>query len=135
MPGNTATIDVAVLRVQWDSQMPMAAICTHWTIAKDQLIRLRDVFELPKRHDRSLRYKPPRPGKIPPEEIRASRASLALAPMIAARVTAVQAMWTEDIRRARQVAKSSPMQLRWINASDVIDRFLDEPEEPPVEID
>lgn len=126
MAGNTATIDFAILRVQWDSQMPMAAICTHWTIAKDQLIRLRDVCELPKRHDRSLRYKPPRPPKVDEAEDEASRSSLALAPQIAERVTAVQAMWTEDIRLLRQVAQSSPFLVRWVNATDVIQRFLDD---------
>lgn len=135
MAGNTAAIDVAVLRIQWDSQMPMAAICTHWTIAKDQLIRLRDVFELPKRHDRSLRYKPPRPPRVDEAEDEASRASLSLAPQIAERVTAVQSQWTEEIRLSRQVAQSSPFLVRWINAADVIQRFLDDDEPPPVEVD
>ena len=124
MPGNTATIDAAILRVQWESQMPMAAICTHWTIAKDQLIRLRDVWHLPKRHDRSLRYKPPRDPGPDDEEERASRESLSLAPQIAARATCVQAMWTEQQRLDRTMAtKPSEGMLRWIKAKDIVQRF------------
>lgn len=60
MAGITATIDFATLRIQWDSQAPMAAICAHWTITKDQLIRLKAVVPLPPRHDRRLRFKPKR---------------------------------------------------------------------------
>ena len=124
MPGNTATIDAAILRVQWESQMPMAEICTHWTIAKDQLIRLRDVWHLPKRHDRSLRYKPPRDPGPDDEEERASRDSLSLAPQIAARATCVQAMWTEQQRLDRTMAtKPSEGMLRWIKAKDIVQRF------------
>ena len=124
MPGNTATIDAAILRVQWESQMPMAAICTHWTIAKDQLIRLRDVWHLPKRHDRSLRYKPPRDPGPDDEEERASRESLSLAPQIAARATCVQALWTEQQRLDRTMAtKPSEGMLRWIKAKDIVQRF------------
>ena len=127
MPGNTATIDAAILRVQWESQMPMAAICTHWTIAKDQLIRLRDVWHLPKRHDRSLRYKPPRDPGPDDEEERASRESLSLAPQIAARATCVQAMWTEQQRLDRTMAtKPSEGMLRWIKAKDIVQRFAND---------
>lgn len=135
MPGNTATIDVAVLREQWSSQMPMVAICTHHTISKDQLIRLKFVFDLPPRHDRSLRYKPPRPPKVDQAEDEASRSSLALAPQVAARVTAVQAQWTEEVRMSRQTAQSSPFLVRWVRAADVIQKFLDDEYEPPVEVE
>jgi hypothetical protein len=124
MAGNTSAIDLAVLRVQWESQIPMAAICTHWTVTKDQLVRLRDHYALPKRHDRSLRYKPPRdPGPDDAEEL-ASRESLSLAPQIAARVTCVQAMWTEQTRldRTMPTAPGAGM-LRWINAKEIVQRF------------
>lgn len=138
MPGNTATIDVAVLRIQWVSQMPMAAICTHHTISKDQLIRLKSVYDLAPRHDRSRRYKPPRdPGPNDAEEL-ASRAGLELAPQIAERVTSVQAMWTEDVRLSRTVTKSPGAGLlRWVNASEIVQRFLrdDDESEPLVEVD
>jgi hypothetical protein len=51
--GNTTTIDVQTLRMQWSSHSTMASICTYWSISRDQLIRLRDVYSLAKRHDRT----------------------------------------------------------------------------------
>jgi hypothetical protein len=42
--GNTTTIDVQTLRMQWSSHSTMASICTYWSISRDQLIRLRDVY-------------------------------------------------------------------------------------------
>jgi len=108
MAGNTAAIDRLTLELQWESYEPMAAICTHWTISKDQLIRLRDVWRLPLRLDRARRYKPGRDDRLEeptPEEEAASLAGLGLAPMVAARVTCVQARWTEREWRDRQVSK------------------------------
>ena len=139
MPGNTTAIDVTVLAIQWESPMPMAAICTHHSITKDQLIRLRDFHELPKRHDRSRRYKPPRdPGPDDAEEL-ASRSSLSLAPRIAARVTCVQVTWSEETRLARTVTKNPGAGLlRWVNANELVQRFLSDSTdetEPPVEVD
>jgi RNase P subunit RPR2 len=55
--GNTTTIDVQTLRMQWSSHSTMASICTYWSISRDQLIRLRDVYSLAKRHDRTKRRK------------------------------------------------------------------------------
>jgi hypothetical protein len=60
MAGITATIDLNLLRIQWDSHSAMVAICTHWTITKDQLIRLKGVVPLAPRHDRRFRFKPKR---------------------------------------------------------------------------
>lgn len=108
MAGNTAAIDRLTLEIQWESYEPMAAICSHWTITKDQLIRLRDVWALPLRLDRARRYKPGRDDRLEeptPEEEAASLAGLALAPMVAARVTSVQAHWSEREWRDRQVSK------------------------------
>ena len=124
MPGNTATIDLATLRVQWDSHSTYASICTHWTITRDQLIRLRDVLPLAKRHDRRLRLKPPRAPRPDAAEIEASRASLSLAPQIAERVTVVQSTWSHEVRMARRCAESSPFLLRWIEPGGVIRKFL-----------
>lgn len=101
MAGSTATIDVTVLRLQWSSHSSMADICSYWTVSRDQLIRLRDVYELPKRHDRRARQKPPRTPPPGSDEERASEESLELAPQIAARVTCVQAMWSDAVREAR----------------------------------
>jgi hypothetical protein len=122
--GDTATIDVAFLREQWASHIPISQICTNFTITRDQVTRLKFVYDLPPRHDRSLRYKPPRdPGPDDAEEL-ASRESLSLAPQIAARVTCVQAMWTEQTRldRTMPTAPGAGM-LRWINAKEIVQRF------------
>jgi len=101
MRGNTTAIDVQVLRMQWDSHSSMASICTFWTVSRDQLIRLRDVYELPKRHDRRARKKPARePGPSRAEQ-RASMATLDLAPKVAKRAAMVQATWSDDTRKAR----------------------------------
>ena len=124
MAGDTATIDVAFLREQWASHIPISQICTNFTITRDQVTRLKFVYDLPPRHDRSLRYKPPRdPGPDDAEEL-ASRESLSLAPQIAARVTCVQAMWTEQTRldRTMPTAPGAGM-LRWINAKEIVQRF------------
>jgi hypothetical protein len=135
MAGNTAAIDRVTLRAQWDSYMPMAAICAHWTVSKDQLISLRDAWELPKRHDRSRRYKPPRaPAPGDAEEL-ASQSSLSLAPQIAERVTIVQAMWSAEQWIDRAVNKGTPFSLRHIRADELIERFLGDEDEPLVEVD
>lgn len=99
--GNTATIDFATLRMQWESHSSMASICTYWTITKDQLIRLRDVLPLPKRHDRRFRFKPKRSEyRDPtPDEIRAG-------------CLEVQAMWDERTEIERRVQKPQAFQLR-----------------------
>lgn len=128
MAGNTAAIDEQTLRVQWDSYIPMAAICTHWTITKDQLVRLRDVWRLPLRLDRSRRYKPGREDRpLEPDaaEIAASEASLDLAPTIAARATCVQAMWTDAVRAERQVTKPTAFRLARIEAPAEMREMLD----------
>jgi len=124
MAGNTAIIDAAVLRVQWDSYMPMAAICSHHSITKDQLIGLKVAFQLPPRNDRRRRYKPPRAPKPGDAEELASQSSLRLAPQIADRVTVVHAMWTEEVRISRQVSRETPFSLRHIRLDDLVERFL-----------
>lgn len=125
MAGNTTRIDIGVLRVQWDSHSSMAAICTHWTITRDQLIRLKHVVPLAPRHDRRLRVKPPREEEPPADEAAASEASLDLAPMVAARATCESALWTDEVRAARQVCKPTPFRLRVVESpaelADMID--------------
>jgi hypothetical protein len=125
MPGDTSRIDIETLRVQWDSHSSMAAICSFWTVTRDQLIRLKHVVPLAPRHDRRLRVKPPREEEPPPEEVEASEASLDLAPMVAARATCESALWTDEVRAARQVQKATPFRLRIVECpaeySDMID--------------
>lgn len=79
----------------------MAAICTHWSISKDQLIRLKSVVPLPPRHDRRYRYKPKRSEyRDPtPEEIREG-------------CLRVQATWDAKTEIDRRVQKPQPFSLK-----------------------
>lgn len=109
--------------------MPMQAICQHWTISKDQLVRLRDVWSLPLRLDRKRRHRPSAcdPLSRPDEnEIAASEASLDLAPAVADRVTAIQALWSELIRHERQVVKPKSFSLSRIQVPDDMRGFVDD---------
>jgi len=107
MRGDTTAINVATLRLQWASHSSMASICSFWTVSRDQLIRLRDVHKLPKRHNRSLRRKPerePEPGRA---ERLASEETLDLAPEIAKRAAAERAKWSESLRQNRHYSSPS----------------------------
>ncbi len=129
MAGKTATIDEQTLRVQWDSYLPMQCICQHWTITVHQLVRLREAWELPPRNDRRRRYKPNRIERMldPDEdELAASQASLDLAPMVAERVTCVQATWSEEVRAERQMVKPEPFRLARIDTPDEMRDAVDD---------
>ena len=112
MAGDTSRIDIATLRLQWASHSSYAAICSFWTVTRDQVVRLRDKLPLPLRHDRRLRYRPPRSEKPTAAEIAASEASLSLAPWVAARATCVSVHWTDEVRALRQVTKPTAFQMR-----------------------
>ena len=101
MAGITATIDLNLLRIQWDSHSAMVAICTHWTITKDQLIRLKGVVPLAPRHDRRFRFKPKRSeSRDPtPSEIRAA-------------TKRIRATWDEATEQERRVVKTQFFQMR-----------------------
>ena len=92
--GNTATIDVAEFRAAWLTHAPMRELCERYDITRDQLIRLKVVFRLPPRHDRSLRYKPKRRDFVDPTPAE-----------IRARCAEIQARWDETTRNARLVQK------------------------------
>jgi len=129
MAGNTAAIDAATLRVQWDSYLPMGAICQHWTISVHQLVRLRVAWGLLPRNDRKRRYKPSRSERLldPDEnELAASEASLDLAPMVAERVTVVQASWTPHDWAERRVVKPEPFRLCRLATPDEARDLLDD---------
>lgn len=114
--------------MQWDSYLPMGAICQHWTITVHQLVRLREAWELPPRNDRKRRYKPSRLERMldPDEdELAASESSLDLAPLVAERVTCVQATWSEEVRAERQMVKPEPFRLARIEAPDEMSELLD----------
>lgn len=114
--GNTATINFSTLRIHWDSHAPMAAICSHFSISKDQLIRLKKVVPLPPRHDRRLRFKPKRSEYRDPT-----------AAEIKAACRAIQAKWDERTREDRAVQKTQHVILRQIDmtpeARDALDSF------------
>lgn len=126
MRGDTSRIDIAVLKIQWASHSSYASLCSFWTVSRDQLVRLRDVIPLAPRHDRRLRYKPPRPEKPTPEEIAASEASLNLAPMVAARATNESSLWTDEIREQRRVQKAAAFRLAQIDVPEELRDLMDE---------
>lgn len=103
--GVTATISVVAFRADWETHMPISALCERWTISKDQVIRLRDVWQLPLRTDRRLRHKPERQRDPTPREIAQACREL-------------QAHWDEATREARRVVKSQAVQLRRIELTD-----------------
>jgi len=129
MAGNTSRIDAATLRVQWDSYVPMGVICQRFTITIHQLVRLRVAWNLPPRNDRSLRYKPTRLERmLDPDasEIAASEASLDLAPMVAERVTVVQATWSPADREERKAVKTPPLRLAPVEVPEEYREMLDD---------
>jgi hypothetical protein len=114
MAGNTATIDFATLRIQWDSHAPMAAICTHWTITKDQLIRLKAVVPLPPRHDRRFRFKPKRSEHRDPSPREIEQAC-----------EEIRARWDSATEHARRVVRFREYEVREIYTPDELRPFLD----------
>jgi len=126
MAGNTARIDIVQFRKDWGSHIPISALCVRYTVTKDQVVRLRNVWHLPLRLDRSLRFKPPRPKPPTPEEIAASEASLGFAPAIAAAVTCVQVTWDARTREERQVTKPTAFSLRRIELNDELRDEIDD---------
>jgi hypothetical protein len=121
MAGNTSRIDVATLRADWNAYVPMGVICQRLTITIHQLVRLRVAWNLPPRNDRKRRYKPSRDERLldpDADEIAASESSLDLAPMVAERVTVVQAAWTPADWHERQTVKPEPFRLARFEAPD-----------------
>ena len=125
MAGDTSRVCIETLKVQWGSHSSYAAICTFWTITKDQLVRLRNVVPLPLRTDRRLRFRPDAYERPTPEEVAASEASLDLAPMVAARATNESALWTDEIRLQRQVTKPTAFQIQPVETPEEMREMLD----------
>lgn len=91
--GNTATISVTAFRADWVQGLPIAVLCSSYSISRDQVIRLRDLWSLPLRNDRKRRYRQPGSKRDPtPEEIRQ-------------RCLEVQAGWSEQTRQNRHWKK------------------------------
>ena len=107
MAGVTATISVTAFRADWDTHMPMRALCERYTITRDQVIRLRDVWDLPLRNDRRLRFKPKRSemrDPTPREIIQACKE--------------IQAKWDDRTREERAVIKTQHVSLRRIEMTE-----------------
>jgi hypothetical protein len=105
MRGNTATISLTAFHADWMTHIPMRALCERWTISRDQVIRLAEVWDLPRRHDRKLRARQVRQRDPTPREI--ARMS-----------TEIQATWSEDTREDRRVVKTQHVTLHRLELSD-----------------
>ena len=103
MAGVTATISVTAFRADWATHMPISALCERWTITKDQVLRLRDVWHLPLRNDRRLRFKPKRSEMRDPTPREIKQAC-----------KEIQAKWDERTREERAVLKTQHVNLRRI---------------------
>lgn len=103
MAGVTATISVTAFRADWATHMPISALCERWTITKDQVLRLRDVWHLPLRNDRRLRFKPKRSEYRDPTPREIAQAC-----------REIQAKWDARTREERAVMKTQHVNLRRI---------------------
>lgn len=99
MAGTTATISLTAFRADWLTHMPMRAMCERYTISRDQVIRLKHVWDLPPRHDRRFRQKPGKQADPTPAQIKAACLLL-------------QSKWDEKTREDRRVQKTQHVTLR-----------------------
>ena len=91
--GNTATISVVAFRADWQLGLPIAVLCSSYSISRDQVVRLRDLWDLPLRHDRRSRKRQAGHRRDPsPEEIRQ-------------RCLEIQATWSDKVREDRHWRK------------------------------
>lgn len=113
MAGVTATISVTAFRADWSTHMPISALCERWTITKDQVLRLRDVWHLPLRNDRRLRFKPKRSEMRDPTPREIKQAC-----------KEIQAKWDARTREERAVIKTQTVNLRRIELTgDALDAY------------
>ena len=91
----------------------MRALCCRYTISRDQVIRLKHVWQLPPRHDRRLRAKPERQRDPTTTEIRQA-------------CLQIQATWSDEVRHDRTVTKPQPFLLRRIEIDDETRQHIDE---------
>lgn len=87
--------------------MPIAALCVRYSISKDQVIRLRDLWDLELRINRKLRYKPARGETRDPTPSE-----------IQQRCKEVQSRWDDRTRQERAVIKPRPVTLKRIEMTD-----------------
>ena len=113
MRGNTSCISMESFRLDWATHMPMRSLCERWTITRDQVIRLADVWHLPRRHDRRLRAKPERQRDPTTTEIRAA-------------CLRIQATWDDRTREERRVTKSRGFSVQRIEVPDELENMVDD---------
>jgi len=116
MAGVTATICIQTFRTDWCSHMPIAVLCERYTITKDQVVRLRTVWQLPLRNDRKLRAKPPRYRDPTPQEI-------------AERSAAVRATWDARTEEMRRVSKTPQFRIPEIEVPGHLRIYTGEPDQ------
>jgi hypothetical protein len=113
MAGNTATISVTAFRADWITHMPMRALCERYTITRDQVVRLRDVWHLPLRNDRRLRFKPKRSEIRDPTPREIEQAC-----------KEIQAKWDARTREERSVIKTQHVTIRFVPAPDEAEQII-----------
>jgi len=129
MAGNTAIIDRATLKAQWDSYQSLQSIAAYWTVSSHQLIRLRVVWGFEPRNDRKRRYKPSRSERLlDPDaaELEASESTLDLAPLVAERVTVIHAWWTPRDWEERRATKDNALSLAAMPVPDEARGYIDD---------
>jgi hypothetical protein len=129
MAGNTAIIDRATLKAQWDSYQSLQSIAAYWTVSSHQLIRLRVVWGFEPRNDRKRRYKPSRSERLlDPDaaELEASESTLDLAPLVAERVTVIHAWWTPRDWEERRAVKDNALSLAAMPVPDEARGYVDD---------
>ncbi len=114
MAGSTATISIAAFRADWMTHMPMRALCERYTITRDQVVRLRDVWHLPLRNDRRLRFKPKRSESRDPTPREIAQAC-----------KEIQARWDANTEQARRVVKFQPFEVREVQTPDELKPFVE----------
>ena len=114
MAGVTATISIQAFAADWATHMPIADLCTRFTITKDQVLRLRDVWNLPLRNDRRLRFKPAKGESRDPTPGEIRKACLE-----------IQRRWDERTRGERQVFKARQFVLKRIELTDDVREALE----------
>ena len=95
MAGSTTTIDVATFRSDWAANLMIVDICNKHNLTKDQVLRLRVLWQLPPRLDHTARARPQRYVDPTPNEV-------------AKRAAAIREKWNADTEHRRRVNKTDP---------------------------
>lgn len=105
--GNTSTISIVAFKAQWDSHVPIRQLCENFTVSRDQVTRLKFVWNLAPRHDRRLRFKPKRADMRDPTPRE-----------IAQSCREIRATWDAATEEDRRVMKTQHVSLRRIELTD-----------------